>query len=347
MSVTPETLNRINSLKQGIEAATGETYTDLTEGVQALKDGYGQGEAKEEQEKTVDITENGTVEIVPDEGKVMSKVTANVTVNPTDIGKPFIDTSKMTDFDYFCQKNRLNNYLEKLDTSNGTSFNNMFTSCSALQTIPQLDTSNGTNFAYMFDDCSALQTIPQLDTSKGTRFERMFASCSALTTVPQLDTSNGTNLYGMFFDCNRLTTIPQLDTSNGTNFSYMFYNCSKLKEAPLIDLISATSIDSMFYDCKALETVSLTAAPKLGSNKVLETKGCTSLKNISVGQGWKHYLYLHYSNELTVESLHGIIENLADLTGQTAKTFSVGATNIAKIDEEHITMLNNKNWNYS
>lgn len=43
MSATLETLNKINSLKQGIEATTGETYADLTEGVQALKNGYGQG----------------------------------------------------------------------------------------------------------------------------------------------------------------------------------------------------------------------------------------------------------------------------------------------------------------
>lgn len=43
MSVLLESVNRINSLKSGIEAVTGETYPDLTEGVQALKDGYGQG----------------------------------------------------------------------------------------------------------------------------------------------------------------------------------------------------------------------------------------------------------------------------------------------------------------
>ena len=36
-------VERINSLKQGIEAKTGETYSDLTGGVQALMDGYGQG----------------------------------------------------------------------------------------------------------------------------------------------------------------------------------------------------------------------------------------------------------------------------------------------------------------
>lgn len=36
-------VERINSLKSGIEAKTGETYTDLTGAVQALADGYGQG----------------------------------------------------------------------------------------------------------------------------------------------------------------------------------------------------------------------------------------------------------------------------------------------------------------
>lgn len=39
-----EYAKRINSLKSGIEAKTGETYADLTEGVQALVDGYRKGE---------------------------------------------------------------------------------------------------------------------------------------------------------------------------------------------------------------------------------------------------------------------------------------------------------------
>ena len=36
--------------------------------------------AKEEQEKSIDITENGTTEVTPDEGKALSKVTVNVEV---------------------------------------------------------------------------------------------------------------------------------------------------------------------------------------------------------------------------------------------------------------------------
>lgn len=38
------------------------------------------GTAKEEQEKSVDIIENGTTEVLPDDGKVLSKVTVNVDV---------------------------------------------------------------------------------------------------------------------------------------------------------------------------------------------------------------------------------------------------------------------------
>lgn len=43
MSVDLESAARLNALKQGIEAKTGETYPDLTGGVNALIAGFGQG----------------------------------------------------------------------------------------------------------------------------------------------------------------------------------------------------------------------------------------------------------------------------------------------------------------
>lgn len=43
MSVELESAARLNALKQGIEAKTGETYPDLTGGVNALIAGFGQG----------------------------------------------------------------------------------------------------------------------------------------------------------------------------------------------------------------------------------------------------------------------------------------------------------------
>ena len=42
------------------------------------------GDAKAEQEKSINITENGTTEILPDEGKSLSKVTVNVNVASSD-----------------------------------------------------------------------------------------------------------------------------------------------------------------------------------------------------------------------------------------------------------------------
>lgn len=62
-------------------ATTGNTDTDLTTAVDALVDGYGKGgETVETQEKTVDITENGTTEVLPDAGFALSKVTVNTNV---------------------------------------------------------------------------------------------------------------------------------------------------------------------------------------------------------------------------------------------------------------------------
>lgn len=43
MSVKLESAERLSALKQGIEAKTGETYTDMTGAVNALIAGYGQG----------------------------------------------------------------------------------------------------------------------------------------------------------------------------------------------------------------------------------------------------------------------------------------------------------------
>ena len=231
------------------------------------------GSSKEEQEKSITITQNGTTEVTPDEGKTLSKVTVTANVVGGEVGKPYIDTSKITTFKHFCAYDRMNDQLTELDTSNGTNFENMFYNCEKIITIPQLDTSNGTVLNHMFSGCSSLVEVPQLDTSKN------------------------------------------------TSFAFMFGNCKKLETAALTTAIS-DMVTSTFQNC-------------------------TALTNLTIGEGWAYNIYLAYSDNLSVESLHGIIENLADLTGATAKKFQVGATNLAKIDEEHIAMLQTKNWNYS
>ena len=235
--------------------------------------------------------------------------------------------------------------VASFDTSNGTEFYNMFANCKKLQSVGLLDTSKGTDFSYMFQYCEALTTIPQLDTSKGTNFAYMFANCTALTTVPQLDTSNGTNVNGIFTDCKSLTSIPQLDTSNNKNFGYMFRNCESLTTIPQLDTSKGTSFMYMCDGCKALTTISITTMST--DMNIYTFRNCSALTDITIGEGWAVTIILNASNNISQASLHGMIENLADLTGKTAKKFTVGTTNIAKIDAEHIAMLEAKNWTYS
>lgn len=66
MSVAITSVEKINALKTGIEATTGESYNDLTEAVQALKNGYRQGGSSDEVLKA--IVEGDATEIaLPDE----------------------------------------------------------------------------------------------------------------------------------------------------------------------------------------------------------------------------------------------------------------------------------------
>lgn len=76
---TPQTIKtQIQTLITRANTATSSSSTDLTTAVGLLIDGY--GISKEEQEKTLDIIENGTYTIEPDENKVISIATVNVNV---------------------------------------------------------------------------------------------------------------------------------------------------------------------------------------------------------------------------------------------------------------------------
>lgn len=63
-----------NLVDKGVEATADETTTDLVDKVADIST------SKEEQEISVDITENGTYDVSPDDGKALSKVSVNVDV---------------------------------------------------------------------------------------------------------------------------------------------------------------------------------------------------------------------------------------------------------------------------
>lgn len=206
-----------------------------------------------------------------------------------------------------------------LDTSGMTDFGYLCRNNRFNNQLDKLDTSQCTNFEYMFSDCTNLTTIPQLDTSKGTSFSNMFRGCSSLTTIPQIGTSRGTAFNGMFSGCTNLTTIPPLNTSKGTTFNGMFSGCKKLKT---IKLTSFRSYSGMFTNCEALEELIVTGTITVSNND----------------------LNLSYSPLLTVESLLSVLNALADNTGKTKYTITLGSTNLAKLTSTQKAIATNKNY---
>ena len=221
------------------------------------------------QDKVVDITENGTTEVLPDSGKALSKVTVNVEVEgakPKWTGHADAEGLRAigwTDEDIaYYQENGVNwneedDQYHLVSDDNKALYgvltaDNISTYKDRIVYLPKIDTSNVTHMGSMFANCYSLVSIPQLDTSNVTYMGSMFAYCHSLVSIPQLDTSNVTYMGTMFANCHSLVSIPQLDTSNVTSMGSMFANCYSLVSIPQLDTSNVTDMGTMFYYCHSL-----------------------------------------------------------------------------------------------
>ena len=68
MSVILESANRINALKSAVEAVTGQSYDNLTQGIQALKDGYSTSEVEGVQYTDIIYNDDDTVTLIDTNG---------------------------------------------------------------------------------------------------------------------------------------------------------------------------------------------------------------------------------------------------------------------------------------
>jgi surface protein len=143
-------------------------------------------------------------------------------------------------------------------------------------------------------------------------------------------------MYDIVSKCSQLELldISTWDTSSLINMNRPFMNCNKLQELDFSnwDISNVTSIDSIFIGCSSLKSL-------IGGRtieNVLENN-ISCLKNLKI------------SIQLTPTvldraSLRALINGLADLTGQTAQTLTIGETLIAKLTEEDIAIATAKNW---
>ena len=220
------------------------------------------GSQVQSQEKTVEITENGTTEVVPDAGYALQKVTVNTNVESSGSATKWtghadaegLKAIGWTDEDIaYYQANGVNwneedDEYHKVTDDNKALYgvltaDNISTYKDRIVYLPKIDTSGKTSMNNMFNGCQSLVAIPQLDTSSVTDMSNMFSRCYSLVSIPLLDTSSVTKMNGMFYSCSALVSIPLLDTSSVTNMSDMFYNCSALAYANLRGVKAALSLN--------------------------------------------------------------------------------------------------------
>ncbi|MCR5603916.1 MAG: Ig-like domain-containing protein, partial [Lachnospiraceae bacterium] len=183
--------------------------------------------------------------------------------------------------------------LSKVDSSDVTYMNSMFSGCTSLKEVnfDGFDTDKLTNMNAMFDGCSSLENpgVDDFDTGKVTDMGYMFRGCNSLTSLDlsNFDTGKVTSMKLMFCDCNSLTSLDlsSFNTGNVTDMNSMFFNCSNLTSIDLssFDTGNVTDMSYMFYGCSSLTGIDLSGFDT-GSVTVMSAmfRGCSGLTNLDV-----------------------------------------------------------------
>ena len=173
----------------------------------------------------------------------------------------------------------------------------------------------------------------------------VFQNCLSLTDVEVPIFSN----Y-MFNNCKNLKSATSTQATETTG-NEVFYGCTALERAKIAN--GTKTIGYCIFDgCKALKTVYLPSSITTATNSSLTSTSssyyafynCTALEDVQLGQDWNMSLRLNVSNNLTVDSMVAMFNSLKDLTGDTAKTLTLGSTNLAKLTDEQKAIAINKNW---
>lgn len=225
---------------------------------------------------------------------------------------------------------------------------------SASGSLDNLTIGDGASYSlgdYCFNDNSRItsaETVKKILAHATTLGTDIFQNCSSLPTeleAPKISTRT-------FYNCTSVVKVNvtgYLDTLSMGN--KVFTNCTKLEEITFAE--GVTTIGSqVFYGCKALKKVYLPSSITTATNSSLTSTNssyyvfynCTALEDVQVGTDWNMSLRLNVSSNLTVESMVAMFNNLKDLTDETAKTLTLGSTNLAKLTDEQKAIATNKNW---
>ena len=199
----------------------------------------------------------------------------------------------------------------------------------------------------VFSDCKDLEIINISENTTIVLGSSVFSKCVSLKNDVANNILNHTTRMGtsIFNGCTFLTNITTKFSVNS-----MFQECTNLQCCEITDSVIKMA-GRMFYKCTSLETVILPSTITSADSNSLTTTtsdyafyNCTALKDVQLGQDWNMSLRLNVSNNLTHDSMVAMFNSLKDLTGDTAKTLTLGSTNLAKLTDEEKAIATNKNW---
>lgn len=304
------TLQKNLEVVQGLidqsNTTTGKEDTTLTNAVNSLVEGYGQG---------------GSDFWRMYDGLQYYNYKFAYMTNLETI--PYIDTSLATDCTYMFYNNKSIQNVSNMDLSKCTNFSYAFSNCPSIQNVSNIDLSNCKNFTSTFTHSSI--TDVKIKLSKATLFNYMFSGCDYLTNVTLEGQIKPESISSMFTDCTELKELSvDMDTSNCKYMNYLFEDCGKLETIPFVFDLS-----------KVTDTYGL-------SNTF---KNMNLLKNVKFAQGSINVnLPIRDSSLLSDESIQSIIDGLADRIDQTARTLTLHADVKAKLTDEQKETITNKNW---
>ena len=242
--------------------------------------------------------------------------------------------------------------LKELDISgwkiNATNYSSFFSACYALENvnISGFNMSNCTTLASMFYNCQNLKEIifpDVIDITKITTMASIFFGCN---TLPELTILNPNDTST---DRTNKLKFSSLTFSNVTTIDSMFNSCISLRTLSINNwkLPNCTTIANLCRYCQGLEELSWTGweIPKVTSTAPSTILGqCWNLKKITGLPPIRLAFSLADSFSLPLEEVIGVLNNLPDLTGSTARVLNINNMHLNQLSNTEKAIATNKNW---
>lgn len=251
-------------------------------------------EAKQEQEKNITITENGTGSVLPDAGKTLGKVNYTVDAHPkTQLDEEFTENGEYSltgewkdgvvyvdvrgkreeEKSYYVTQNGV---FEQMPDA-GTTISKVTIHADVPQTVTtKVDVAaTGTRLAY-----STFTTVPDVyDFSNCEDMRIMLGHCSNMTIADLNTSQKATNIESICIGCTSLTQAVIYST-NLTNIANAFRDCTAL-QLVVMNVGKVTMMDAAFAGCSKLIEIDGFSGNTLVPD--FDTSSCTSMTSLFDG----------------------------------------------------------------